>query len=236
MKNGKQTFRRLFYIYLLLLHIILVLLFLKSDFMESYVGKRFKQELTPYYHALVAFQSRVDANLNAGYTLFIGDSQIQGLCVTCVEEKSVNYGIASDTTVGILNRLPEYKSLGNARAVVLQVGVNDLSRRDDNDIVSNYQAILNRLPSDSIVVLAAIFPIDSVLAENPSRSNGRIKSLNIKLKKLCSNDLRCRYIDSGGRLQDNSGNLRADYHLGDGVHLNPAGYRVWINELKLQLD
>ncbi|MBA1446929.1 MAG: hypothetical protein FE835_18930 [Gammaproteobacteria bacterium] len=156
--------------------------------------------------------------------------------MTCVEEKSVNYGIASDTTVGILNRLPEYKSLDKARAVVLQVGVNDLPRRDDNDLLSNYQAILNRLPDGLIIVLAAIFPIDSALAEKPSRSNRRIISLNMKLKKLCRSDLRCRYIDSGGRLQDNSGNLRTDYHLGDGVHLNPAGYRVWIDELKPQLD
>ena len=84
-------------LYVLLIHIALLSVILKKDiksFISHHVLKENK-ELTPHYFSMVAYQQRVDKNLSAGSNIFIGDSLVQGLAVSEITDKAVNFGIES---------------------------------------------------------------------------------------------------------------------------------------------
>ena len=105
----------------------------------------------------------IDPNVPSGSAIFIGDSITQGLCVSAVFTPSVNYGIGSDTTLGVLKRIPKYQSLNRASMVILEVGVNDLKRRKDEEILSNYSSILKLLPSHLSVIISGILPVNEAI-------------------------------------------------------------------------
>ena len=175
----------------------------------------------------------MDANIPDGAVIYIGDSLTQGLCVTAVTTPSVNFGIGNDTTIGVLKRLPEYHSLERASVCVIAIGVNDLKRRGNEEIIINYSLILQTIPPHLPLIFSAILPLDERVRDDLSGWNTRIKELNSGLKALCeAQSPKCTFVDAGPKLADSSGNLRKEYHESDGVHLNGVGNAIWIKELK----
>ncbi len=193
-----------------------------------------RPEITDHYRTMLRYHQRLDGNVPDRAVVFIGDSLTQGLCTDAVACPSVNYGIGSDTTVGVLGRLPHYQhSLKGASAVVLAIGVNDLMFRDNPSIVTHYGRILRELPAGVRVVCSALLPIhEGIYRPNPGVNNARIQALNAALKALCSNDPRCVFVDPRSGLTAPDGQLRADLQDGDGIHLNSAGNQVWIEALR----
>lgn len=228
-----MTRKRVFIAYLILLHLTLAGVLVKSDFLDR-VRHRFSppaDELTPHYRRMFAYHMRMDGNLPDHSVIFIGDSITQGLAVSAVSAAAVNYGIGSDTTTGVLLRLPRYKSLQRAEWVVIAVGVNDLRRRGDSEIVENYRRILQALPAHIQVLVSAILPVDERLWGGPG-SNRRIGAINQATASLCNEFDKVGFIDIGPDLVAPDGNLRTRFHTGDGIHLNTAGYGVWIAALR----
>ncbi|OQB37528.1 MAG: hypothetical protein BWY09_01584 [Candidatus Hydrogenedentes bacterium ADurb.Bin179] len=60
--------------------------------------------------------------------------------------------------------------------------------------------------------------------------------MNAGLASLCATDERSSVVDVTAALTDDTGNLNPGYHAGDGVHLNTAGYALWITALREQLN
>jgi len=196
-------------------------------------GATQRPELTEHYHRMLRYHLRMDGNVPDGSVLFIGDSLVQGLCCDAVACPSVNYGIGSDTTDGVLERLPKYRSVSRASAVVLVIGSNDLDRRGDDEIIENYRRILAAIPRSVPVACNAILPVNERLLPASDRgANARIQSFNARLKALCEGDSRCVFLDAGPRLVDSEGNLSTPLQDGDGVHPNSDGNRIWIEELR----
>ena len=228
----------LFIGYLIFLHLFLLLILWKTDFIPR-VGYRFgfiKQidpEITQHYEETAAFLERIDNNIPDETVIFIGDSGIQGLCVSAVVCPSVNFGIGTDTTIGVLKRLPRYQSLQRARACVLSIGGNDLRRRANEEILENYNKILQTIPQSLPLVIIAILPVDERVRDDLAGRNRRTGELNDSLKILCeAQGPRCAFVDPGPILADASGNLKKQYHVGDGVHLNGGGNSILIQKLK----
>lgn len=233
-----RAFRKLGVIYFITLHILVALMLVKSDFIEK-VGYKFgvytAPELSSYYDRITTYHFRMDGNVPDGATIFIGDSITQGLATSAIAKLSVNYGIGSDTTLGVLNRVREYESLTRANAIVLAIGVNDLGRRSDEQIITNYKDILDSLPKNIPVVVSAILPVDeSVQAVNSE--NKRIIRVNILLDELTRAYDAVIFSNAGSLLRDSDNNLKSDFHVGDGVHLNSEGYQIWIQELRRALN
>lgn len=182
------------------------------------------------YQEMVAFHTRLDKNLPRNAMVFIGDSHIQGLAVTAVSPYSVNFGIGSDTTIGVLNRLPLYRSLETSRMIVLAIGFNDLNKRDDLEILENLDKILRFLPESKPVILLSLFPVNE-LNSRRSGYNGRIRALNFEYKILSENYENVNYLNAHAVLSDQQFGLSSAYDSGDGVHLNKAGYDEIISEI-----
>jgi lysophospholipase L1-like esterase len=192
-----------------------------------------------FYQERLADHLLGDGAVPQGAVIFIGDSQIQSLDVEGVARGAVNFGIGGDTTAGVLQRLPLYASLGRARAVVLEIGTNDLAvTTAPQEIVANYQRILSSIPREAAVVVNAVLPVSagkSGESGSPVSRNRAIGEINRGLAAICATRAGCAFIDPGPALADPSGDLAAEYDLGDGLHLSRAGYRVWSDMLRAAL-
>lgn len=188
-------------------------------------------ELSPYYHRICQYHYRSAELIPDGSIIMIGDSITQGFCVSSLGSPSVNYGIGSDTTLGVLERISEYK-LEKAKIVILAIGTNDFKWRSEDEIIQNYQKIISKVPAGVPVLISSILAIDESVAHRLSGRNAKIKSVNDRLYKLAASDERVHFLDNTLLLTGSSSDLKKAYHVGDGVHLNNEGNRIWRDSLK----
>lgn len=193
-------------------------------------------DITAHYTRMMVYHRYMDGSVPDGAVLFIGDSITQGLCVAAVCDKAVNYGIGSDTTLGVLERLKDYSSMERAAAVVVAIGVNDLGKRDNEAILANYKKIIEAVPSDTPLLFSAVLPLDERVKQVKEDRNIRIRALNESLAALCADNPRVHVVECTPLLADGTGNLNPAYHVGDGVHLNTEGYARWITVLREKLS
>ena len=186
---------------------------------------------------MLAYHSRMDGNIPKGSIIFIGDSITQSLCVSAITSPSVNYGIGNDTTFGVLQRLPVYKSITNAKTVIIAIGINDFLFRSNTEILKNYKLIIEQIPKKIPIIFSAVLPLDKKVTTKKWEgiNNSRIKKLNSKLKDLTTQFNNTSFIDIGSLLIDEEGNLSDRYHTRDGIHLNSKGNDIWIQKLKILL-
>jgi len=221
-------------LYLILLHLLIVVVLVKSDFIHRVNVKltgASSSEISAYIRITSMFHQRMDNSIPDGAVIFIGDSIMQSLATAAVSESSVNFGIGSDTTLGVLARLKHYKSVSRSKAVVLAIGINDLEKRSNSDIVVNFQRILNSIPSSVNVIVSAILPI-GLSRVTIKTNNRRISNLNGEVRNLVQRYSNSSFVDIGTRLTNENGYLRSDFHIGDGIHLNDQGYKIYISGLK----
>ena len=227
-----------FIIYLISLHIFVFYSVITSDLREPL--KKLLGTTTPidnsFYKTTLAFQLRVDNNIEQNSIIFLGDSMIQGLCVTCVSKKAINFGIGGDTTDGLLQRIKRYQSVKHSDIVIIAIGVNDLETKRDENILINYNKILNYISPNVQILASSILPIDPTYAPSPHSNNKRIRTLNNQISMTCKSMPNCTYIDTHHLLINSSGNLRENLHIGDGIHLNSFGYALWIANLKGHIE
>lgn len=222
--------------YIIALHVIVIVALTKSDLIEQtarYFGKQ-PPELSHYYHTLVSHHQRQDSQLPADSIIFIGDSHIQGLATTNFTEPHINYGIGSDTTVGVLKRLALYTSINNAKAVLIHIGVNDLKRRDNQTIINNIEKIVNAINAKTPLIISSLLPVDEQSAR-PHFSNKRIQAINSALKTLKRTQGRLIVLRPPSSLLDNKGQLLTQFHNGDGLHLNERGYNILSHAIRESL-
>lgn len=219
-------------IYIALIHLLLIIVVMNTYYFKAFISyiNGNSNELTKHYYQMKAFHQRIDNNLTQGYNVFIGDSLIQGLAVSEINSKSVNYGIGNDTTYGVIKRLPLYKSIFHAKNVIFSIGHNDIRQRKENDIIQNFKTIIEYIPSNKKVIICAIFLVDENI-QMGEVTNLKIQKLNNKIKSLILNYSNVSYLDINLHLSLNE-NLSSQYHIGDGIHLNKRGNDIWIRELK----
>jgi lysophospholipase L1-like esterase len=209
----------------------LVLLLVIGSIAVAVVVKRWQAE-SPY-QARLAQQLAADPAAPAGAVVLLGDSILVGLDATAVAPGALNYGIGGDTTRGLLDRVGRYRSLGGAHAIFLEIGINDLLHGKGGDVVTNYRRILAALPKQPRLYLIGILPIDPrafAAAYGNHASNAEIERLDATAAELCRGRGNCVPLQPFG-----TGSLPADDHIGDGLHLNDAGYRVLAAALKAAL-
>ena len=226
-------------VYLIVLHLGVAAFIFAPEFRAAIAWRlpgAAKERQEAFRQGRVAAEARLDPTLPPGGLYFIGDSGIESLDVGQVAEHAVNYGIGGDTIDGVVRRLPVYKSLGSARAIVLLVGSNDLIEHSAADAAKNYAGLLDALPTVPLIAVA-VLPIDAraVRYDQGHRNNSEIVELDKAIKALCEGRPSCSFIDFGSNLVDDTGNLAPIFGWGDGLHLNAAGYRIAIDALRAEI-
>lgn len=232
--------RKLFIAYLIFLHLIPVAFMLKANLRDRILWRLHLnkiEEISGYYEARDAALERKDKTLPEGSVLFIGDSIIEGLGTSSIVPNGANFGIGGDTTFGVLERLPNYRSRKTADAIVLSIGVNDLKHRENDEIIENYRKILGDLTKHCPVIACSILPLDQTVKSRSKliRLSDRIAPLNEQLAELAKETDRCTFLDFTATISNPDGNLRTELHVGDGIHLSEAGYKVWAGLIRTEL-
>ena len=148
--------------------------------------------------------------------------------------KVANFGIAGDTTQGVLYRLQNGEGQGfNPRAVMLMIGTNNTLRNSAAEIAEGVGAIVLELQRDfpqAKVLLLGVFPRGR--PNDPVRAT--IAEINRTIAKLHDGE-RVHYLDIGARFLAPDGTIPADV-MSDLLHPSAKGYEIWAQAVKEPLS
>ncbi len=139
--------------------------------------------------------------------------------------KVANFGIAGDTTQGVLYRLQNGEGKGfKPKAVMLMIGTNNTGRNTAPEIAEGIGAVVLQLQKDfpdAKILLLGIFP-----RGNPTDAvRGTISQINTIISKLHDGN-RVHYLDIGAKFLDATGAIPRDV-MSDLLHPGPKGYEIW---------
>lgn len=144
-----------------------------------------------------------------------------------------NFGIAGDTTQGVLYRLQNGEGEGfSPRAIMLMIGTNNTGRNTAPEIAEGIGAVVLSLQNsfpEARILLLGIFPRGS--ARDPVRT--MIADINSRISRLHDGE-RLHYLDIGEAFLDDNGNIPAAV-MSDGLHPGPQGYEIWAREVEAPL-
>lgn len=144
--------------------------------------------------------------------------------------KPANFGIAGDTTQGVLWRMQNGELEGfKAKLIVLMLGTNNLNRNPLDEIVDGDRLIIEEFKKrqpQAKVLLLGIFPRT---ADPASPIRATIKEINSKLAKLADNK-QVFYMDIGDKFLTADGTLTTEV-MGDGLHPTAKGYQIWADAI-----
>lgn len=217
--------------WLLAVHVVAVLAFFAPHVLpdQSWRLGLNPPEPSAYVTERHRYHVNLDAQGEPGGVVLLGASHLDGMDPALLGRPVRNYAIGTDTLRNIAERVGDYRNLGNASAIVLQAGYNDIKYRDVDAIAADYAAVLAALPQDTPVISLTLFPVaDAELQPT-------IDALNLRFSRLCMADAACRFVDVATPLLGKDGRLNPAMDRGDGVHLNRAGYRALARTLRLAL-
>ncbi len=148
--------------------------------------------------------------------------------------KTANFGIAGDTTQGVLWRLQNGESQGyKPKAVMLMIGTNNAGRNTSAEIALGVAAIVFELRKDfpeARILLLGIFPRSR--ADDPVRQ--KIADIN-KIISCLHDNQHVFYMDIGDKFLAPDGSIPRDI-MNDGLHPTAKGYEIWAQAVKGTLD
>ena len=144
--------------------------------------------------------------------------------------KVANFGIAGDTTQGVLYRLQNGEGRGfSPRAVMLMIGTNNTLRYTAAEIAEGVGAVVLELQRDfpqTKILLLGVFPRGR--PNDPVRDT--ITEINRTIAKLHDGE-RVHYLDIGAQFLAPDGTIPADV-MSDLLHPSAKGYEIWAQAVK----
>jgi lysophospholipase L1-like esterase len=139
--------------------------------------------------------------------------------------KVANFGIAGDTTQGVLYRLQNGEGEGfTPKAVMLMIGTNNTGGNTAAEIAEGIGAVVlelrKRFP-DAKVLLLGVFP--RAAADAPVRET--IQQINGIIARLHDGE-HVFYLNIGEKFLDADGNIPPDI-MSDALHPSTKGYEIW---------
>jgi lysophospholipase L1-like esterase len=142
--------------------------------------------------------------------------------------QTINRGILSDTTHGLLSRLEKNINNIDIEKIFIMIGYNDLKYRDNEQIVTNVFSIVKNSKAKGIFV-QSILPIKF----SEKVINKRIDDINEKLKSNAA-ALKYTFIDLNSLFKKSDCGIDG-LLTGDGVHPNHLGYALWYRAIEQYL-
>jgi lysophospholipase L1-like esterase len=173
--------------------------------------------------------------VNQGAVVFAGDSNIGGwetLKNDFAPLHVANVGIGGDVSRGLLFRLQEDVIDLTPKAVIILIGANDMSAKEDLSLlVSNLTSILNMLQDYKNflpIVLCKLPPRDNLEAP-VSRTD--VLDLNSRLERLAKSYSNLALLDLYQLLALSDGSVNPQNFADDKIHLSSTGYQKFHDAL-----
>lgn len=178
--------------------------------------------------------------------VFLGDSRTEGLflysglktgyfytavgaTVESVFSKK-NFETESGEKVPLLDAVAEQ----DCDKIYIMLGINELGWSKVKTFHDQYAELIDRVREDhpeAKIVLQSIPPVSAKQeAKKTYVNNARISDYNEVIRTLAE-EKECYFLDVAACLSDGNGLLPKDLNF-DGIHLNPAGCKVWLNYLR----
>ncbi|HLX94994.1 MAG TPA: GDSL-type esterase/lipase family protein [Verrucomicrobiae bacterium] len=144
--------------------------------------------------------------------------------------KVANFGIAGDTTQGVLWRLQNGEGQGyQPKAIMLMIGTNNTGRNRAPEIAEGVAAVVQELRKDfpdAKILLLGIFP-----RSTPTSSvRAEITQINPMISRL-DDGKHVFYRDIGSKFLAPDGTIPKDI-MSDGLHPTTQGYEIWAQAVK----
>ena len=180
---------------------------------------------------------------------FIGDSRTQGLMLYATPGNAAFFAskgltvskVFSDATVDIDGgKLSVNDALGKCSfgKVYIMLGVNELGWSSPDAFAKRYGDLVDRVKEtqpDAKIFVQSIFPVSAAKSEREQYiNNPRILQYNELLRAMCR-EKQVAYLNVREAVEDEKGSLPDDASS-DGVHLNTAYCRKWLDYLKTHTD
>lgn len=176
---------------------------------------------------------RADAQ---GAVVFVGDSLIgnwKTVAAAFPNMKVANRGIGGDVTRNLLFRFKEDVLDLHPKAIVMCVGTNDLSCREDtDDAISNLTDLLDLAAKQDPampVIMCNVPPRDDPKSQIDS---SELLKLNQKIEALAKSRSNVTFIDLYKPMATPEGKPVEQYFRPDKIHPVQTGYDVWAGLLK----
>jgi lysophospholipase L1-like esterase len=144
-----------------------------------------------------------------------------------------NFGIAGDTTQGVLWRLQNGEGQGfEPKAVMLMIGTNNTRANTAEQIADGIKAVVAELRKDfpnAKILLLGIFPRSN--PDDPVRT--KIHQINTIIAQLHDGE-HVTYMDIGEKFLAEDGAIPRDVMV-DGLHPTTKGYAIWAEAVTEQL-
>ena len=178
--------------------------------------------------------------------IFLGDSRTEGLSLysglktghfyttvgATVESvfSKKNYDTGSGGKVPLLDAAAGQE----CGKIYIMLGINELGWSKTKTFQDQYAKLIDRVREDhpeAKIVLQSIPPVSAKQeAKKTYVNNARIAVYNEVIKTLAE-EKECYFLDVAACLTGEDGFLPKDWNF-DGIHLNPAGCRVWLGYLR----
>jgi lysophospholipase L1-like esterase len=170
----------------------------------------------------------------SGASIIAGDSIVQRIPPTLLNNKVLNQGISGESSIGLLNRANQIAS-NKPKTVVLAVGINDLlAGRNREDVYKNLMETVKRINTASPttkIYIQSILPKsapDEITAINKDYKD---KIANVQNKDILWINDRLRasggtsysYFDAYSSIVSSNGSIKKEFTT-DGIHLTGSAY------------
>jgi lysophospholipase L1-like esterase len=197
------------------------------------------QTPAPFENEIKAFeQADAQSPPPKGAVLFVGSSSIR-LWKTLEQDfpglKVINRGFGGSQVEHSLRYADRIVLSYRPRLIVFYAGDNDLAAgKSPNRVLDDFKAFVAKVQAalpETKILYVSIRP--SVARWH---LHGRQWLANRMIREFCEADPTTEYVDVVPALLDGEGRPRADYLVGDKLHLNPDGYRAWTATIRPQVE
>ena len=172
-------------------------------------------------------------NKNTKHIVFTGSSSIRmwkDLPVLFQNPKIINTGFGGSKASDLLYYLDELVLDFNPSKVIIYEGDNDISSGHKiNFILKNIKSIIKKIEEKNKYVQIILISAKPSIMRWDLRK--KYIQLNKKYKNLALKNNNIHFADTWSKMID-SGELKTDIFIEDGLHLNVKGYKIWEKVLR----
>jgi lysophospholipase L1-like esterase len=213
-------------------YILVICLFIQANFLFS--QEKMPYETNFYIERMEYFRQNP---LEQNQIIFLGNSLTQGgkWQEYFPNQRIANRGIVGDNTDGILARLGEIIAARPEKLFILS-GANDVSQDLTNEYISeNMRQIMRRVKESSpetTIFWQSVLPINNDFGryQRMIGKEEQIKELNRIIREICEEE-GIEFIYLYPLFLNENGQLDPQFTT-DGLHLNEAGYEIWVEKIR----
>jgi len=186
-------------------------------------------------HDIAAFVAHDKTNppLQHG-VLFIGSSSIRRW-PTLQEDfpgvPVINRGFGGSTIADSTYYADKIVVPYHPRVIVMYAGDNDIAEGlTPTQVIDDFKAFVARVHRDLPETVIIYLPIKPTVARASMWPD--MQTANAGIRDWAETRPKVRYVDTVNAMLDKDGQPRPELLVDDGLHMNPAGYAIWINTLR----